>query len=238
MRTTQSQLNGRYHRTPPRSRDRETGQILVLAALLLTVLMVAAAIAIDMGFLRYQRRRMQSAADAAAIAGASELNYSDWLTSAQTDSSYNGFTDGANGTTVKVNCPPQSGPHATSGDCNSQNYVEAIVSQPQPLFFGKIVSSNAPVVSARAVGFSVVSCVYAGSGGINSSTYAGMQMTASGCGVKSGGPITLLEPSHHISAAYVGLNGTCTGCEPNNPPGWAGISHTRRQRSVPLVIHF
>jgi hypothetical protein len=224
-------------------RNREAGQTLVLFAVGLTVLMLAAGLSIDMGYLRYQKRRMQAAADAAAIGGASELNYSDWSTAGKQDASYDGFTDGdATGTLVAVNCPPNSGPNMGTGGeaCNHQNYVEAIVSQPQPLFFMNIIPGIAkPTISARAVAFSIASCVYTGGGGINTSQYAGMTFDASGCGVKSGGPISLAAPSHTILASYIGSTGPCTAqgvtChayDPNNPEN-GGVSPYPPQTVVP-----
>ena len=52
------------------TRGKEAGQALVLAAMGLTLFILAAGLGIDMGFLRYQKRLQQSAADSAAIAGA------------------------------------------------------------------------------------------------------------------------------------------------------------------------
>ncbi len=51
----------------------ERGQTMVQLALMLVVLLGFAALAIDMGYRYVERRRMQSAADAAALAGAYEL---------------------------------------------------------------------------------------------------------------------------------------------------------------------
>jgi len=221
-------------------RNREAGQTLVLFALGLTVLMLAAGLAIDMGYLRYQKRRMQAAADAAAIGGASELNYSDWTAAARGDASYDGFTHGdATGTIVAVNCPPNSGPNmGMPGEaCNHQNYVEVIVSQPQPLFFMNIIPGIAkPTVSARAVAFSIASCVYTGGGGISATLNAGMTMDDSGCGVKAGGPLSLAAPSHEILSSYIGSSG-CTGAgchayDPNNPEE-GGLSPYPPQTIVP-----
>ena len=40
-------------------------------------------LAIDMGYLRYMKRQMQSAADAAAIAAAGEIDFGDWNNAGQ-----------------------------------------------------------------------------------------------------------------------------------------------------------
>ena len=113
-------------------RKSESGQALVLAALALVVLIGFAGLAIDMGVLRYQKRMQQSAADAAALAGASNLaSKSGGVTAgAQNASATNGFTDTGGGQTsactasnatvgtvcVQVNNPPLSGPHTSNAN--------------------------------------------------------------------------------------------------------------------------
>ena len=77
-------------------RNGEKGQALVFTALALTVLLGFAGLGIDMGVLRYQRRLEQSAADAVALAGASELCCGGGLpaidAAAQNAATANGFT--------------------------------------------------------------------------------------------------------------------------------------------------
>ena len=53
-------------------RNRESGQALIFVGFSLVVLAAVVGLAIDMGYLRYTKRRLQTAADSAAIAGASE----------------------------------------------------------------------------------------------------------------------------------------------------------------------
>jgi hypothetical protein len=146
-------------------RSRQAGQALVLAALGLTVFILAAGLGIDMGFLRYQKRLQQSAADSAAIAGAAQYGYNATpgsclgvVTAAKTDSASNGFTDGDDQVTVTPSCPPTDGPHA-----GAAGYVEVLVTKIQPTFFVKIAGVNSATVTARAVAFlgSGPACVYA-----------------------------------------------------------------------------
>src|SRR5438552_2820179 len=73
---------------------KQSGQVLIGAAVAMVVLAGFAGLAIDMGALRHQKRLQQSAADGAAIAGASNLTYTGWSTAAQNASSQNGFPDG------------------------------------------------------------------------------------------------------------------------------------------------
>ena len=55
-------------------RNKESGQALVLGVATLGILLIGiAGMGIDMGYLRYQKRLLQAAADSAAIAAASDL---------------------------------------------------------------------------------------------------------------------------------------------------------------------
>lgn len=102
----------------------ERGSIIVLA-IWLPVLAGAVAIGVETGELYRIKRQMQSAADAAALAGAID-SMASRTSSITTDAKYeaqrNGFTD--NGDTVKVtiNAPPLTGPNVSTN-----NAVEAIV---------------------------------------------------------------------------------------------------------------
>jgi hypothetical protein len=124
----------------------ESGQVLVLAALSLTLLVGMVALATDVGMLFRARELMQNAADSAAIAGAAEINYADVTAAARADAAQNGVTNGVNGAVVTVNNPPTSGPNT-----GNTGYVEVIVSEPQPTFFMKLFSWSSMNVSARAV---------------------------------------------------------------------------------------
>jgi hypothetical protein len=147
--------------------SKQSGQVLIGVAFAVVVLAGFAGLAIDMGTLRYQRRLQQTAADAAAIAGAQNLVYASGVTNgARTASSNNDFTDSDSGAgctggsvgcvSVTVNNPPTSGPHATQGQ-----YVEAIVTAIQPTYFMRIFGVNSRFISARAVATNV-------NGGLNS----------------------------------------------------------------------
>ena len=59
-------------------RNKESGQALVFGVATLGILLIGmAGLGIDMGYLRYEKRLQQTAADHAAIAGAAELPYAD-----------------------------------------------------------------------------------------------------------------------------------------------------------------
>ena len=119
-----------------RTRNGEAGQSLVLVGVALIVLIGVLGLAVDMGYLRYVRRELQTAADAAAYAGAMDITYGTVSTAGQAAASENGFPNGANGVTVTINNPPQHGPYAGA---SYPTYVEAIVTQTTvPTFFSRI----------------------------------------------------------------------------------------------------
>src|SRR5215467_7473270 len=73
---------------------KEAGQALILTAVGLVVLLGFTGLGVDMGVLRYQKRLQQTAADAAAIAGATNLTpYTGVQAGAQGASASNNFTD-------------------------------------------------------------------------------------------------------------------------------------------------
>lgn len=104
----------------------EGGQTIVLVALALTALLVGVGLAIDTGQLFVARRNAQSAADAAAWAGAVKIFQGGTATAAisaaTSDASLNGFSTGGS-TTVTAVSPPTSGEF--SGDAR---YIQVSIS--------------------------------------------------------------------------------------------------------------
>ena len=209
-----------------RNRGKEAGQALVLAAIGLTLFILAAGLGIDMGFLRYQKRLQQSAADSAAIAGASEINYGDVTTAAKTDSASNGFTDGVDNVTITVSHPPADGPHAAAS-----GYVEVLVTKIQPTFFLRIAGVNTETITARAVALlsNAQNCMYAlgtGSGGITDNGSGGV--SAPNCGIIDNHNLHK-NGSGSITAREIGVAGVVT------KNGSGSISPTPKTGIVPAA---
>jgi len=135
--------------------DGKRGQILAMMIISLLALCAVVAVAADVGFFFDYRRRMQTAADAAAMAGAHHVrrerllgrapNLTDVQNEGYKATASNGFTNGANSTQVTVNWPPLSGRYANDG------FVEAIVTQPRPTVFMAILGFQSATVTTRAV---------------------------------------------------------------------------------------
>jgi hypothetical protein len=133
------------------------GTVAVLAALCLTGLVGFAALSLDGALLHQDRRAAQSAADAAALAGAGNL-FVNWRSNQGQDTSgaaaqealnaaaANGFNNDGVHSTVTVNIPPLSGDHV-----GQVGYIEVIVQMFQPRGFSAIWGSDPITVEARAV---------------------------------------------------------------------------------------
>ncbi len=164
-------------------RKSDTGQALILVAVSLFVLLGFLGLGIDLGYMRYVQRQMQILADAAAIAGAKEIQACagtadcSTLTTAATKALVeNGITSptadtsctpaptlGATNLTVKngPSCGATLGftdPH--NGDAN---YVEAIVAQKVSTNFAKVLGFQSLTISARGEAglANTTDCLYA-----------------------------------------------------------------------------
>jgi Flp pilus assembly protein TadG len=196
--------------------------VAVLTAILMVVLFGFMALAIDLGVLEYQRRQLQTIADAAAVGGALEVSYGDVYTGAQTVALQNGFISQANGVTLNgatltVSNPPADGPHATWSGC-----VEVIASRSQSTYFANILGINSVTVSARAVACqgSGPACLYALSSSATNAILAnGTPNVQSTCGIvddSNASEAFLCNGSGTFNVKSIGVvggylsNGSCT----------------------------
>ena len=144
----------------------EKGQTLIFTAFLMCCLMGFMAIAIDVGVLFRAQRKVQTATDAAAVAGTLEYYYhgsGNATAVAKTAAANNGILDTNQ---VTVNIPPANGWHTGTA------YLEVVIRQPNPTIFmgafaglfagGAATTFNPMTVAARAVGGIIpgASCVY------------------------------------------------------------------------------
>ena len=186
----------------------DCGQVLILTALCLTVLISSLGLAVDVGMLYHAKRLMQTAADAGAIAAAYELPFGDATAAARADAALNGVTNGSNGATVTVNNPPLSGPNA-----GNSSYVEVIASQSQTLFFLSVLNTSTATVSARAVGTLAASqnCIYTlGKSGTDFLINGSGNLTAASCTIiddSSNSQALLLNGSATLTAKSIGVVG-------------------------------
>ena len=200
-----------------RIRNDESGQVLIMTALSMTILLGFTALAADVGTLFYAKRKMQIAADAAAYAGALDYMYNGSTTSAiaaaKAAATQNGVTNGTGGATVTINLPASSGPNA-----GSTGFVEAIVSTPNPTYFMNVFNRSSVTVAARAVAGDppASACVWLMSTGHTGLKLKGSyDIEASGCGIyvnsTSSSAIDVTGNGGTVNAGYVDVVGTATG---------------------------
>ncbi|WP_084214305.1 pilus assembly protein TadG-related protein [Terriglobus sp. TAA 43] len=180
----------------------DSGQVLVITALCMVVLIGFLGLAVDIGSVRHEQRRLQNAADASALAAALEVrvcgstpNCAAMQTAAQNALVENGYTGSSalitdcasspgSGLTITLHnplCPGSSDPNKSR-----YNYVETQVSEKAPLYFSRIFGFTGFNLSARAEAARGVGgpCIYAlnpsASGALNVGVGVGFR---SNCGV-------------------------------------------------------
>jgi hypothetical protein len=122
------------------ARRRAHGQVIVIFAIFLTVLMGAAALALDVGMALLEQRTQQNAADAAALAGARHLpaNFGPSEGQARALATANGYTDGVADVGVEVTFPTRS-------------QIEVCISNSRAPLFAQLFGINSWDIEARAV---------------------------------------------------------------------------------------
>ena len=214
-------------------RNTQAGQSLLMIAFSMVAFIAMMGLAIDMGYVRYMQRQIQTAADNAALAGAIQIPYANSAgkgattvtTAALSASAEDNFTDGVNGVKVNVCEPP--GTSGSYGACPSTLFAgnggsvplctvcaEVTVTDTQvPTFFSQ--NFGAPkylTLSATAVAEGSLNCIY----GLDTSSGGAMSLVLaivdSTCGVVDNSNLTgLLGGICAPSFQLVGKNNVLFG---------------------------
>jgi hypothetical protein len=197
---------------------RRRGAIIILLALLLVAILGVLAIALDSGVLMDDRRQVQSGADAAALAAATQLfvhypaiessNFTLYdpsgaaASAAQSSATTNGFPNDNVNSTVTVNIPPQSGPFT-----GKAAYAEVIITYYQKRYFSMIWGTDTIAVTARAVARGR----WAGSGDgiiiLDPSAKDSLDASGTGSVTVTGGAAVIVDSSNSAAAAATGGGG-------------------------------
>jgi Flp pilus assembly protein TadG len=127
----------------------ERGSVAIQLGLMMIVILGMVALGVEITFALYKHRQMQSAADSAALGGATALmrGYpADFTIESHAIAAAAGFVNGVNNVTVTVNRPPTLGPQT-----GNNNAVEVFVSQPQYLGLVALFREGLFQVGTRAV---------------------------------------------------------------------------------------
>lgn len=201
------------------ARDEKGSIVTVLVAI--PVLVGTVAIGVETGQLYRTKRQMQSAADAAAVAGSIDRiagKTGDVITStARFEAQRNGFTDGVNNVAVTVNAPPTSGSNVSTSGA-----VEVIITKTQSFSLGAVinnwmgVTNNGFTIRARSVAAAstnfeacIVALTTAAEQGISITSFNNLNMD---CSIVSNGSATSSNSSASIymagfNTASLGTNG-------------------------------
>jgi len=196
-----------------------------MAAFSLIALCALVGLAADTGYFFDYKRQMQTAADAAALAGAEQLRRGgngngQIVNAADAAAASNGFTNTVNGTGIQVHIPPLSGYYTSDG-----SYVEAIISQTRPTLFMGILGLQSANVSARAVAGVQDSpnCIYAlGQTGTGLAINGSGSSLSAACGivVDSSAGSALNAGAGAVFGTSVAITGTYSGsCSSSEPSG-------------------
>ena len=193
------------------------GQILVVMAFGMLVLIAVAALVIDLGFSWMLRRQEQNAADPAAIAAARWLRDSVGDARSPFPEAYqeacfyakeNGFFEGdtadcaaarTNGQ-LQVNWPPASGPYQ-----GAPGRIQVIITSTHPSFFAQVLGQDWGTVSTGAVAAN-------DSGNSNSSSLVALKPVCSGGSagtVTGGGTVEIFPVTPGTLGGYVHVNSPC-----------------------------
>ncbi|SPE38328.1 conserved exported hypothetical protein [Candidatus Sulfopaludibacter sp. SbA6] len=203
----------RAGRLTKRTKQSRRGFVLITAILAMVPLLAFLGLAVDVGYLEYQKARMQTAADAAALGGVQELRMngsSTVVSAAKADSALNGFTDGANSVTVTVHNPPATGYYTSDSTA-----MEVNISQSIPTFFMELVGTSSITVTARSVARqgSGTACLYTlDPSASNAFSVSGGVTVQVACGVMvDSNSASALNASGgaHVTATSVNVHGGC-----------------------------
>ena len=242
----------------------ESGQTLVLVALSLTMLLGALALVIDVGFVRFQQRQLQKAADAAAIAAGLELGNcsnavcANMKTAAATALKEDGITktsitpttnqctvSTSSGLAMIINVAPCV---LGASDPNNGNtsMAEVVLTEPQNTFFGAIIGVRTMNLVARAeagdsyinTGISGGNCLYTKSLEFNGSNGT---FSLNNCGLYDNGNLQT-NSNDSVTASTFLYYGSWSPNNCNSSCVWniggtntGPPSHTTTQQSDPLA---
>jgi Flp pilus assembly protein TadG len=194
----------------------ESGASIVIIGLTMPVLIGAFGLAAEVSYWQWLHGGMQNAADAAAIAAATNAG-SNYLNEAKAVATQYGFQDGNNNITVTVDNT------ATAAGCTANCYTVTI-SRPVQLFLASVIgyggnttvnnksastiTANSVATSATAYPYCILALANSGAQGITSN--GAPKADLQGCNVMSNTDATC--HGHNLNASAGDAHGTNNGC--------------------------
>lgn len=183
----------RFFRARPTDRARERGAVAIVVAAILVGLFAMAALAVDAGFMYQAQRSLQTAADAAVMAGLPTMSTANAIAMAGTNGS--GY------------------PTANIGATISGNNLTVTINALQPRFFGSIFGLPAKTLHVTSVGQSLpaLPAIYT-----SNTNCSGVGMRFDGGTVaitgkiKSAGPMSFMTGPPATTSDTITYGGSCT----------------------------
>lgn len=139
--------NARIKNQQTRTKRYERGQAIILIVFSIIGLIGVTALAVDGGNAYVEKRRAQNAADAAALGGAlARIKGNSWVQEAYSVAETNGFDNNSETNVVQVFSPPATGKYA--GDVE---YIQVIITNRVPTYFGGVIGIRQVTVTGEAV---------------------------------------------------------------------------------------
>jgi hypothetical protein len=130
-----------------KTRERESGQALIVIVFAILGLFGITALAVDGGNTYLETRRAQNAADSAALGAAlARIRGADWVDVAYAVAAENGFDNDGVSNSVVINSPPVSGPNE-----GNIEYIQVIISVNIPTTFARVVGIQETNTRVQAV---------------------------------------------------------------------------------------
>lgn len=222
----------------PSCRNRERGQVLIITAASMLVLLGIAAIVVDLGFSWMLHRQEQNAADPAALAAARFIGEQDPVTGNQTfdaisarqaacryaienkifeasNTACNTALD-PNGANLTVNYPPDASAPDFVGHTG---HVQVIISKNLDTFFARILDVSTSTVSAQAVAARVL-------GAANTHSLIALNPDDCSTGEVQGSALVHIypEPGYSGAGGFAQVNSDCGAPTSDDDCGTAGGS--------------
>jgi len=121
-----------------KNKPRERGQALLLIVFVIIGLVAMTGLAVDGGRVYLDRRRAQTAADAAALgASLARIHGADWINSALTIADQNGFNNDGKTNSIVIVSPPVDGPYQ-----DSTEYLQVVIATYTPMSFASVIGTR------------------------------------------------------------------------------------------------
>jgi Flp pilus assembly protein TadG len=239
---------------------RDEGQVLVFAAFCMVALMGFLALATDVGMLYREKRLVQTAADAGALAAAAQIGtYTNGTEPAQSAATQNGLTLGSGSGQATVTATVLSGTTSTG-------YVQVVVTEHTPTIFMGVLNSNysSMDISATAqasyslsgnnecmLGLSQTGAAVPNASGVETdgssnmtwgttvmsdiATEGNSKISAPGCGVQACGPSTEVSGSGKTAAGLYAWGSGSISALTNSAPSYGTDNSGSTINTTPVI---